>query len=90
MERIVAIKLEISNTVNDNLSYEWFFPPNDEVRETWKNSRLKEQQNWNNDKSVRSVRYYSFEEFTKDALLECDVTELKGLSLNQFIKLLGF
>ena len=90
MERIVAIKLEITNNVNDNTDYSWYFPINDEVKETWKNSRLKEQQDWNKDKSVRSIRYYSFEEFTKDALLECDVTELKGLSLNQFIKLLGF
>jgi hypothetical protein len=90
MERIIAIQLEISNTVNDDLSYEWFFPPNDEVKETWKNSRKREEQAWNNDKSVRSTRYYSFQEFTKDSLLECDVTQLKGLSLKQFIKLLGF
>ena len=90
MERIIAIQLEISNTINDDLKYEWFFPPNDEVKETWKNSRLKEQQDWNNDKSVRSTRYYSFEEFTKDSLLEFDVTQLKGLSLKQFIKLLKY
>ena len=86
----IAIKLEISNSVNDHRSLEWFFCDTEEEKTAWIQARRKEESDWNfRTPGANSVRYYSFIEFSSmEKLLNCDMAEMEGMKLKDFLRLI--
>lgn len=81
-----AIKLEITNSRNDNKSVEWFFCNTDEDKNRWIQEKNEEQEKWNYHTSgAMSTRYYYFNEYLIGDLLESDISELQGMKLKDII-----
>ncbi len=84
-----AIKLEISNSRNDNKSVEWFFCETKEEKNKWIDEKKKEEYNWNyNTYGAVSIRYYIFSEYLICDLMEKDISDLEGIKLKEFIELI--
>ena len=81
-----AIKLEITNSRNDDKRIEWFFCDTDEEKNKWIKEKKDEEDKWNYHTPVSiSMRFYSFNEYLISNLLETDISELEGMTLRDFI-----
>lgn len=86
-ERI--IKLEIINSANDDKKVEWFFCNTSEEKHNWIREKRIEEDKWNyHTPGANSIRYYSFTEYLISNLLEEDISELKGLTLRDFVEII--
>ena len=86
-----AIKLEITNSRNDNKSVEWFFCNTDEDKNRWIQEKNEEQEKWNYHTSgAMSTRYYYFNEYLIGDLLEsfCRLALLPHRCLIEIINLI--
>ena len=81
-----AIKLEITNSRNDNKHVEWFFCDTEEEKKKWIDEKKKEKDEWNyNTFGAPGIRYYDFNEYLISNLMETDISELEGMTLKDFI-----
>ena len=84
-----AIKLEVTNSRNDNKLVEWFFCDTEEEKKQWIKDKKKEEDNWNyHTVGVVSIRYYIFSEYLISNLMETDISELQGMKLRDFIEVI--
>jgi hypothetical protein len=81
-----AIKLEITNSRNNDKHVEWFFCDTEEEKKQWIDKKKKEEDKWNYHTSgAVSMRYYNFNEYLISNLMETDISELEGMKLKDFI-----
>ncbi len=81
-----AIKLEITNSRNDDKRVEWFFCDTEEEKNQWIDKKKKEKDKWNyHTEGAVSIRYYNFSEYLISNLMETDISELEGMTLMDFI-----
>lgn len=81
-----AIKLEITNSRNDDKRIEWFFCDTDEEKNKWIQEKKEEENKWNyHTVGAVSMRFYSFNEYLISNLLDTDISELEGMTLRDFI-----
>ena len=81
-----AIRLEITNSRNDGKTIEWFFCDTEEEKNKWIQEKNEEKDKWNyHTRGGISNRYYSFYEYLISDLLELDISNLEGMTLNDFI-----
>lgn len=84
-----VIKLEITNSVNDNVETEWFFAKTEGEKTTWIIQKNDEQNQWNRfTPGAVSTRYYSMMEYTPTSILNIDISDLKGMKLKDFITII--
>jgi len=83
-----AIKLKITNNVNDHERLEWFFYDTDEEKDKFISLKKKEEMEWGTKDSTRSIRYYCVDFYTIDSLLESNISELEGMKLKNLIELI--
>lgn len=90
MENIkYIIKVEITNSVNDDMHIEWFFTKTEEEKTTLISEKKEEQNKWNHHTpGAMSWRYYSITEYSPKEILELDISELTGMKLRDFLSLL--
>ena len=83
------VRLEITNSVNDSEINKWMFFNTIEERDIWETEMRKEEIDWNYHTSgAVSTRYYSFSYYTPETILEMSMSELDGLSLGDFLRLI--
>ena len=81
-----AIKLEITNSRNDDKRIVWFFCDTDEEKNKWIQEKKEEEDKWNyHTAGAVSMRFYSFNEYLISNLLDTDISELEGMTLRDFI-----
>ena len=84
-----AIKLEVTNSRNDDCRIEWFFCDTDEEKNKWIQEKKEEENKWNyHTPGAVSRRSYYFNENTIDGLLRYDISELQGMTLQDFITII--
>ena len=84
-----VVKLEITNNINENIIIEWVLFATNEEKDKWIQEKRQEEHKWNYETSgVQSIRYYYFEEYSASTLLDFDISELKGMTLKDFIKII--
>jgi len=84
------IKLEITNSRNDDKRIEWFFCDTEKEKKEWIDERKKEENKWNyHTQGAVSTRYYYFNEYKISELMERDVSEFQGMKLSDFIQLIS-
>ena len=89
MERNI-VRLEITNSRNDDTRVEWFFGESDEQAEEWVKEKRKEKDKWNYDTAgAISYRYYEFEHYNFDTFLDVDITHLQGITVKDLIKIIN-
>jgi hypothetical protein len=82
----IAIKLEITNSRNDDKRVEWFFCDTEEEKKQWIDEKKKEEDEWNyHTVGAVSMRYYSFSVYSISNLMETDISKLEGMKLRDFI-----
>lgn len=79
------VRLEITNSVNDNTSREWKFFDNEEERDVWIAQKKLEELQWSRMPGVVSTRYYEFFPYNSENILNVDVSELAGMTLRDFL-----
>lgn len=83
------VKLEITNTVNDGKSIEYYIAPTEEDKNKWIEIKKKERHKWNNDTpGAMSIRYYDFCTWGMDSIQNITMSELNQLSFGEFAMLL--
>ena len=83
-----AIKLVITNSVNDEERIKWFFYNTEEERVSIETEMKKEQDEWNSGgvaMGYMSKRYYSFKNYTLSDLLTMNISELEGMTVKDFL-----
>ena len=83
-----ALKLEISNTRNDDVTIEWFFFETTEEMEVLEAEKKKEEEDWPKQSGVVSIRYYYFQKYLVADLLELELGELQGMKLKHIAQLI--
>ena len=84
-----AIKLEITNSRNDDKNVEWFFCNTEEEKRKWIDEKKEEEDKWNyNTPGAVSTRYYSFQEYLISNLMENRISELEGMILRDFVEII--
>jgi hypothetical protein len=79
-------RLTVTNSVNDNTDIEWGFFETESEQMIWRQDKETEQRDWNhNTPGAQSYRYYDFEEYTPEELLDMDMSQFEGLSLREFL-----
>lgn len=85
----IAIKLEVTNSRNDDKRIEWFFCDTDYEKNKWIEKHKKEQEEWNyNTVGAVSTRYYYFSEYLISSLLEMNISELEGMQLKDLVQII--
>lgn len=72
------IKLEITNTVNDGKSIEYYIAPTEEDKNKWNSDTP----------GAMSIRYYDFRTWSMDSLRNITMSELNEISFGEFAMLL--
>lgn len=86
-----AIKLVITNSVNDDESIKWLFYNTEDERISFETKKNKDKDEWNNGgvkMGYMSKRYYTFKYFTMSDLLSMDMSELEGITVMDFLKII--
>lgn len=84
-----VVKLEVTNSVNDDKDIEWFFYNSETIRDEWKKEKEEEQNKWNyHTQGAMSFRYYSFDDHMIDELLEFGMDYFEGMKLKDFLTLM--
>lgn len=89
-DAIKIVKLEVSNSRNDEIYIEWFFYESDEAHKAWLAAKKKQEKDWINDPCAVSMRWYSYTDYTFPDLLEYPIDELEGMKLKHVIELVEF
>ena len=85
-----ATKLTISNTANDNRAVEWYFCDEIDDVTKWISEKNKEEDEWNyKTDGANSIRYYAFDEYLSEDLLEVCINELDGIKIKDLITLIN-
>lgn len=82
------VKLEITNNINDSKYIRWNYFETELERDKWVSEMKEEQHIWNykTDGAV-SFRDYDFYNYTKDNILNMDMSEFEGMTFGGFIGL---
>lgn len=86
-----AIKLVITNSVNDDRRIEWFFYNTEEERISFETKKNKDRYEWNNggvSMGFMSTRYYNYTKYTLSDLFAMDMSELEGMTVMDFLKII--
>ena len=83
-----AIKLNITNSRNDNESNEWFFCETVEEKDKWISDKKKEEADWCKTPGVVSVRYYDFDTHSISEFLDKDMSEFQHMTLGDFLNII--
>lgn len=86
-----AIKLVITNSVNDDRRIEWFFYNTEEERISFETKKNKDRDEWNNggvEMGFMSTRYYNYTKYTLSDLFAMDMSELEGMTVMDFLKII--
>jgi len=90
MEKFI-LKSEVTNDVNDDKVIEWVFVTSEEEKEGWIQAKKDEKIRWNlNTPGARSIRYLSIYEYSLAELLNENIEDLKGLRLEDLIKIIKY
>lgn len=85
------VKLEISNSRNDDVTYKWGFFKNEDFKNNWIAMHKKEQNIWNfQTAGALSTRHYHFHEYTLAEIMALDISELAGMQLMDLITLINY
>ena len=84
----LIVRLEVSNSVNDDVNISWHFADSKRDLEEWIKKREKEKNDWHKNPGAVSMRYYDYSYYNKEELLNTNVEDLKGLKLIDIIKLI--
>lgn len=89
MNQNLIVKLEITNSRNDDKRINWVFFETEEEKKQWIDEMKKEEDKWNfHTSGAVSMRYYYFNEYSISKLMEIDISELSGMKLKDFILLI--
>ena len=84
-----AVKLTITSSWTENISYEWFITTSEFAKDDWIKLKLEEQKKINSgDSQYQSRRIYDFQTYTVNDLLDQPLSELDGLTLGDLMKLI--
>jgi len=84
-----AIKLEITNSSNHDSEFEWKFFSSEKDRTQWMEEKEAERAKWNyQTPGAISYRYYRFSEYSAEALIHTNLSELQGMKVLDLFKLL--
>ncbi len=83
-----AIKLEITNTINDDKTVHWYFCETEEEKKTWIDDHIQDKIRWNYHTSgAMSIRYYDFMEYDTNNILSLNLSELRDMTVLDFLNL---
>ena len=89
METKYITQLTITNSRNEDERYEWLITTDLEEQKEWIRQKQFEQQQWNYDTAgAVSFRYYDYNSYTNETILEVPMNELKGLKLGDLLQLI--
>lgn len=89
METKYLTQLTISNSRNDDERFEWFITTDLEEQQAWIREKQDEQRVWNYETpGAVSFRYYSYDHFTSETILDEAMHNLKGLTLRDFLSII--
>ena len=83
-----ATKLTITNTVNENKSITWFFCDDIDDRTKWISDKNKEADTFNFSEGSNAYRYYSFDEYQTEDMINLHVNEFENMSIRDFIEII--
>lgn len=87
---MLAIKLEVTNSRNDDSRVEWHLAKTEEEINSWEAEKKKEETKWNrHTPGAVSTRYYYFERYDAKTLMTQQLSNLAGLTLYQLGLILG-
>jgi predicted adenine nucleotide alpha hydrolase (AANH) superfamily ATPase len=85
----LIVRLEVSNSVNDDISVRWYFAKSNIDLKNWVTEREKEKKKWHKTVGAVSIRYYDYSYYNKEELLNTNVEDLKGLKLVDILNLIN-
>jgi len=85
----LIVRLEISNSVNDDVNINWYFANSKRDLEEWVKTREKEKKEWHKTPGAVSIRYYDYSYYTKEELLNTNIEDLKGIKLVNILNLIN-
>lgn len=89
METKYLTQLTITNSRNDDERFEWFITTDLEEQQAWIREKQDEQRDWNYETpGAVSFRYYSYDHFTSETILDVPINELKGLRLGELLQII--
>lgn len=84
-----AIKLEVTNSVNDSRRIEWFFYNTEKEKEVWVAEKDEEADKWNyHTAGAMSTRFYNYNYYEIEKLLEYSIDELEGMKLKDVLEII--
>lgn len=86
---MVYCKLTITNNVNDDVTVRWTSFASIDERDVWIKEMREEKNIWNyRTRGAVSFRYYEFENYDAENILNISMSEFSGMSLGNFIDIL--